>query len=185
MILYNISIHTLFHSEGFKCLSVCQSIWIHLRRAATHSAKDFFLLVAQWMGVEVNLSWNDFFFVMLHLLNDGSGLKHGFHSSRISEKVFSLISFDTPSSVVSPSQWNRWLLWVFLFFLTRQEVRTKFISLAKGAVALSGLMEGVGKMKKTTGYMTQPSKPGRHTHKHNRLLSLCEPGSFETGKKSQ
>lgn len=52
MILYNISIHTLFHSDSFKlcvcmpvCLFICQSVWmyvwVHLRRAAAHLSKEY------------------------------------------------------------------------------------------------------------------------------------------------
>lgn len=111
-ILYSISIHTLFHSDSFKlsvfyaCLSSCLSgrmsgyVWDEPQRV---SARIFItLLVAQWVGVTVNQLEICVFFVLLNLQNDGSCLKNGFHSFRISEKVFTLI-FCPILSRLSPS----------------------------------------------------------------------------------
>lgn len=95
MILYNISIHTLFHSDGFECLSVChvylsacQCIWRYVW------ARSFIGSTVSGCDSKI-ISKSDFFFLLNLVQNDGSCSKHGFHSSRISEKVF-VLSFCIP-----------------------------------------------------------------------------------------
>lgn len=109
MILYNISVRTWFHLHSFKMsvvLSVPQYVRVHLSWPATHLSKNLFLHYGSHIQCAQRWFIYCIFFVLLNLQKDGSCLKHGFLSFRVTEKFpvgfVSLCSFPTMPSTSSP-----------------------------------------------------------------------------------